>query len=117
MGRILPQPQSVRQGCQKHSWRQLYRKLLLECSRPRTASSAGNCRRPIIRRSKDGIPPYETTRAASAEFRFPGTLYSPLRVKYPYLRGVLVDLWRKAKEEHEDPVAAWAIDRRGPGKT
>ena len=25
-------------------------------------------------------------------------LYSPLRVKYPYLRGVLMDLWREARK-------------------
>ncbi|HET9753155.1 MAG TPA: molybdopterin-dependent oxidoreductase, partial [Myxococcales bacterium] len=35
-------------------------------------------------------------------------LYSPLRVKYPYLRGVLVDLWRAARARHADPVEAWA---------
>ncbi|MCS7046552.1 MAG: nitrate reductase subunit alpha, partial [Gemmataceae bacterium] len=34
-------------------------------------------------------------------------LYSPLRVKYPYIRGCLLDLWKKAKTAHEDPVAAW----------
>jgi nitrate reductase alpha subunit len=28
-------------------------------------------------------------------------------VKYPYIRGALLDLWRKAKEEFEDPVEAW----------
>jgi nitrate reductase alpha subunit len=35
-------------------------------------------------------------------------LYSPLRVKYPYLRGVLMDLWRAARSKHADPVDAWA---------
>ena len=35
-------------------------------------------------------------------------LYSPLRVKYPYLRGVLLDLWQEAKRRHGDPVEAWA---------
>jgi nitrate reductase alpha subunit len=35
-------------------------------------------------------------------------LYSPLRVKYPYLRGVLMDLWRDARKVHADPVEAWA---------
>ena len=35
-------------------------------------------------------------------------LYSPLRVKYPYLRGALMDLWRTAKAKHADPVDAWA---------
>ncbi len=34
--------------------------------------------------------------------------YSPLRVKYPYLRGALMDLWREARARHADPVAAWA---------
>jgi nitrate reductase alpha subunit len=34
--------------------------------------------------------------------------YSPLRVKYPYMRGALLDLWREAKEIHKDPVAAWS---------
>ncbi len=35
-------------------------------------------------------------------------LYSPLRVKHPYLRGVLLDLWRAARARHADPVLAWA---------
>ena len=35
-------------------------------------------------------------------------LYSPLRVKHPYLRGVLLDLWRAARSRHADPVEAWA---------
>ncbi|MHB9146762.1 MAG: nitrate reductase subunit alpha, partial [Symbiobacteriia bacterium] len=34
--------------------------------------------------------------------------YSPLRVKYPYVRGVLMELWREALSSHSDPVAAWA---------
>lgn len=35
-------------------------------------------------------------------------IYSPLRIKYPYMRGALLDLWREAKAEHgNDPVAAW----------
>ena len=35
-------------------------------------------------------------------------VYSPLRVKYPYVRGVLLDRWREAREKHpDDPVAAW----------
>jgi nitrate reductase alpha subunit len=28
-------------------------------------------------------------------------------VKYPYLRGALVDAWRAARAVHADPVAAW----------
>lgn len=35
-------------------------------------------------------------------------LYSPLRVKYPYIRGKLLQLWREARKELDDPVSAWA---------
>ncbi len=35
-------------------------------------------------------------------------LYSPLRVKHPYVRGVLLDRWRAARARHADPVDAWA---------
>ena len=34
--------------------------------------------------------------------------YSPLRVKYPYVRGSLLELYREALAQHGDPVAAWA---------
>lgn len=34
--------------------------------------------------------------------------YSPLRIKYPYIRGKLWRMWSKALELHGDPVAAWA---------
>ena len=33
--------------------------------------------------------------------------YSPTRVKYPYVRGVLLDAYRAAKKQHPDPVDAW----------
>lgn len=34
-------------------------------------------------------------------------LYSPLRVKYPYVRKKLLELWREALTEHEHPLEAW----------
>jgi nitrate reductase / nitrite oxidoreductase, alpha subunit len=34
--------------------------------------------------------------------------YSPTRVRYPYARGVLVEMYREAKQRLEDPVLAWA---------
>ena len=34
--------------------------------------------------------------------------YSPTRVRYPYARGVLVELYREAKKRLGDPVLAWA---------
>src|SRR5690606_28100437 len=34
--------------------------------------------------------------------------YSPTRVRYPYLRGALLALYREAKARLGDPVLAWA---------
>ncbi len=34
--------------------------------------------------------------------------YSPTRVRYPYARGVLVEMFREAKQRLGDPVLAWA---------
>jgi nitrate reductase alpha subunit len=34
--------------------------------------------------------------------------YSPTRVRFPYVRGVLVEMYREAKARLGDPVAAWA---------
>jgi len=56
---------------------------------------------------KEGIPPYEP-RGCQRGISFSWYLYSPLRIKYPYVRGKLLDLWRKARERHADPIAAWA---------
>ncbi|MEX2116904.1 MAG: nitrate reductase subunit alpha [Bacteroidota bacterium] len=53
-----------------------------------------------------GLPPYEP-RGCQRGISFSWYLYSPLRVKYPYMRGALVDLWRKARAQFEDPVDAW----------
>ncbi|MBT7991966.1 MAG: nitrate reductase subunit alpha [Anaerolineae bacterium] len=56
---------------------------------------------------EEGLPPYEP-RGCQRGISYSWYLYSPIRVKYPYARGVLVDLWRKAKSIHGDPVKAWA---------
>lgn len=53
------------------------------------------------------LPQYEP-RGCQRGISFSWYIYSPLRVKYPYVRGVLLDFWREAKERHTDPVAAWA---------
>ncbi|TCO20406.1 nitrate reductase alpha subunit [Kribbella steppae] len=34
--------------------------------------------------------------------------YSPTRIRYPYIRGVLLQMYREAKSQYGDPVAAWA---------
>ncbi len=51
-------------------------------------------------------PPHEP-RGCQRGITFSWYLYSPLRVKYPYIRGRLMDLWRKARSIHADPVEAW----------
>jgi nitrate reductase alpha subunit len=33
--------------------------------------------------------------------------YSPTRVRYPYVRGVLLEMFRAAKRQYGDPVVAW----------
>jgi nitrate reductase alpha subunit len=53
-----------------------------------------------------GLPPYEP-RGCQRGISFSWYLYSPLRVKYPYMRGALLDLWKRERSAHEDPVEAW----------
>lgn len=42
--------------------------------------------------------------------------YSPLRVKYPYIRGKLWRMWSQALSELKDPVKAWASIVEDPVK-
>ena len=53
-----------------------------------------------------GLPPYEPRgcqRGISASWY----VYSPIRVKYPYIRGALLDFWRKAKAQYSNPIEAY----------
>ncbi|SNT57359.1 nitrate reductase alpha subunit [Actinomadura meyerae] len=43
--------------------------------------------------------------------------YSPSRVRYPYVRGPLLALWREARRRTGDPVAAWAEITGDPDRT
>jgi nitrate reductase alpha subunit len=55
---------------------------------------------------ESNLPPYEPRgcqRGISASWY----VYSPIRVKYPYVRGVLADLWR-AERKDKGPIEAWA---------
>ncbi len=54
-----------------------------------------------------GIPPYEP-RGCQRGISFSWYIYSPIRIKYPYIRGSLMDLWRQAKDKHIDLIEAWA---------
>jgi nitrate reductase alpha subunit len=42
--------------------------------------------------------------------------YSPTRVRYPYARGVLVEMYREARSRLGDPVAAWAEIQADPDR-
>src|SRR5512135_1840273 len=64
---------------------------------------------------QEGLPPYEP-RGCQRGISFSWYLYSPIRVKYPYIRGALVDLWREACAAHPDPVAAWRSIVNDPDK-
>lgn len=51
--------------------------------------------------------PNHEPRGCTRGISFSWYLYSPLRVKHPYMRGTLLDLWLAAKERFSDPVEAW----------
>jgi nitrate reductase alpha subunit len=59
-------------------------------------------------RLEEGLPPYEP-RGCQRGISYSWYLYSPIRVRYPYVRGALLDLWRDAKERYDDPVKAWEM--------
>ena len=54
-----------------------------------------------------GLPLYEP-RGCQRGIVFSWYIYSPVRIKYPYMRGVLMDYWHEARSKHKDPVDAWA---------
>lgn len=43
--------------------------------------------------------------------------YSPTRIRYPYVRGVLLEMFREAKRQYGDPVVAWASIVQNPEST
>jgi nitrate reductase alpha subunit len=64
---------------------------------------------------ENGLPPYEPRgcqRGISASWY----IYSPMRVRYPYVRGILMDLWRMERRRHDNPVAAWEALMNNPEK-
>ncbi len=97
-----------------HARRQLHGQLLVggvRQGRHRHVGAAGH-RLPAARRGPAAV---RATRLPARHLATRWYLYSPLRVKYPYVRGALVDMYRSAKEEYlGDPVEAWAASRRTP---
>jgi nitrate reductase alpha subunit len=61
------------------------------------------------------MPDYEP-RGCPRGASFSWYTYSPLRVKYPYVRGSLLELYREARERLGDPVDAWAEIVESPEK-
>ncbi|HWB83241.1 MAG TPA: nitrate reductase subunit alpha [Bryobacteraceae bacterium] len=58
-------------------------------------------------RLENSLPLYEP-RGCQRGIVYSWYVYSPLRIKYPYLRGVLMEFWEAARARHADPVEAWA---------
>ncbi len=59
------------------------------------------------------IPGYEP-RGCQRGMSFSWYLYSPIRVKYPYMRGALLDIWRDVRKRYQDPVDAWEAIQADP---
>ncbi|MCG7611157.1 MULTISPECIES: nitrate reductase subunit alpha [Mycobacterium] len=68
---------------------------------------------PSVGADKPEYEPRGCPRGAS----FSWYTYSPARVRYPYVRGVLLEYYREAKERLKDPVLAWADIVEDPEKS
>ncbi|RDH86881.1 MAG: nitrate reductase subunit alpha [endosymbiont of Seepiophila jonesi] len=66
-------------------------------------------------RTRDDMPNHEP-RGCQRGASFSWYLYSPHRIKYPLVRGRMVDLYRKEKASGKDPVAAWEAIQSDPEK-
>ncbi|WML44921.1 nitrate reductase subunit alpha [Neobacillus sp. PS3-40] len=62
------------------------------------------------------MPEYEP-RGCPRGASFSWYTYSPLRVRYPYIRGALLKLWREELEKTKDPVKAWREITTNPDKS
>lgn len=63
----------------------------------------------------DDFPEYEP-RGCPRGASFSWYTYSPARVKYPYVRGDLFELWKQEREQGHDPVVAWENIVSDPSK-
>lgn len=65
---------------------------------------------------ENSLPPYEP-RGCQRGISYSWYLYSPIRVKYPLMRGALMDLFNEEKKNaNGDPVKAWANLQNSPEK-
>jgi nitrate reductase alpha subunit len=65
---------------------------------------------PLLEKS---LPPYEP-RGCQRGISFSWYLYSPIRVKYPMIRGALVDIFNEEKAKTGDPLKAWENIQNNP---
>ncbi|WP_138417519.1 nitrate reductase subunit alpha [Aquibacillus sediminis] len=61
------------------------------------------------------FPEYEP-RGCPRGASFSWYTYSPVRVKYPYVRSDLVHMWKEERKQGHDPVTAWANIQNDPAK-
>lgn len=65
---------------------------------------------------ESSLPPYEP-RGCQRGISYSWYLYSPLRIKYPLIRGALIDLFRAEKQKAGgDPMKAWENLQASPEK-
>ena len=64
---------------------------------------------------EDSLPPYEP-RGCQRGIAFSWYLYSPVRVKYPLIRGALLDLFAEEKKKTGDALLAWQNLQNDPVK-
>ncbi len=87
-------------------------------STSRTGSSPGRPQQTDYPSAGADRPEYEP-RGCPRGAAFSWYTYSPTRVRYPYVRGTLLQLFREAKEMYGDSVVAWASivqdEGEGPG--
>ncbi|NWG40022.1 MAG: nitrate reductase subunit alpha [Hydrogenophilaceae bacterium] len=66
-------------------------------------------------RTRHDMPDHEP-RGCQRGASFSWYLYSPHRIKYPLIRGRLLDLYRAERKSGKDPVEAWAAIQSDPAK-
>lgn len=62
------------------------------------------------------MPEYEP-RGCQRGATFSWYIYSPNRVRYPYIRSRLMNMWSEALREQQDPVKAWKSIAEDPDKS
>ena len=65
--------------------------------------------------TEEGLPEFEP-RGCPRGASFSWYLYSPLRVKYPYVRAELAKLWREARKQYDTAYEAWESIASDPAK-